>query len=85
MFCISRSRAGCKKTASKNIISSGSYYFFKNLAHNTITIRAQLLYVRKLQIAVSQNDSRNIFFEKTMHDKGLKLGSNVQQNDRRDF
>ena len=40
MFCISRSRAGCKKIASIDIIPSGSYEFF-NLAHNTITIRVQ--------------------------------------------
>ena len=29
MFCIAKSRAGCKKKRIKNIISSGSYDFFK--------------------------------------------------------
>ena len=51
-----------QKTASKNIISSRSYEVF--------TI--ELLYTRKLQIAVSKND-----FEKTMHGRGPKLGSYV--------
>ena len=50
---ISWSRAGCKKNASQNIVSSGSYDFFKS--------GSQLLYASKLQIAVSQNDVRNIF------------------------
>ena len=36
----------------------------------------QLIYACKLQIAVSQNDFRDIF-EKTMHDRGPKLCSYV--------
>ena len=57
------------KTASKNIISSGSYDFL-NLAPNTITIHAQTS-----NRGIS-NDFR-IFFEKTMHGRGPNLGSYV--------
>ena len=58
-----------QKTASKNIIPSGIEVMnFLNLAHNTITKRANF--------AISQNNFRDIF-EKTMHGRGLKLCSYV--------
>ena len=44
------------KTASKNIIPSGSYEFFKS--------GSQLLYACKLQITISQNNFRNFFLRK---------------------
>ena len=53
-----------QKTASKNIISSGSCEFL----NQAITI------VCKLLIAISQNDFRDIF-EKTIQAISLKLGS----------
>ena len=59
-----------QKTASKNIVFSRSYDFFK------IWLTIQLLYAYKLQIAVSKNDFRNIF-EKTMHGRGPMLCSYV--------
>ena len=58
-----------QKTASKNIILSGSYDFL-NLAHNTITIRVQ---------TSNRDISKTLgtFFEKTIQARGLKLGSYV--------
>ena len=40
MFCISRSRAGCKKPHQKILLLAEVMIFF-NLAHNTVTISAQ--------------------------------------------
>ena len=65
-FCISRSRAGCKN-ASKNIISSWSYEFFKS--------GSQYKYytVQTLNRDISKQLKEH-FFEKTLQARGLKLG-----------
>ena len=70
MFRISRSRAGCKKTVSKNIIPSGSYEFFKSGSQYNyyINMRANFK-LRYLKTTLGR------FFEKTMHGRGPKLGS----------
>ena len=54
-----------QKTASKNIIPSGSYEFL-NLAHNAITIRVQ---TSNCDISKQLKEH----FEKTIQARGLKL------------
>ena len=56
-----------QKTASKNIIYSGSYKFL-NLAHNTITIHAQTS-----NRGISKR-TLGTFKKKTMHGRGPELG-----------
>ena len=69
MFCILRSRAGCKKPHQK-ILFLVEVMIFLNLAHNTITIRVQ---------TSNRDISKTLgtFFEKTIQARALKLGSYV--------
>ena len=73
MFCISSSRAGCTKNASKNIIPSESYEFFKSGS-------IQLLYILHTRANFKSRYLKTIlgtFLEKTIQARGLKLGSYV--------
>ena len=66
MFCISRSRAGCKKNALKNIMiffKSGSQYNY--------------YYMRANYKSRYLKTTLGTFFEKTIQARGLKLGSYV--------
>ena len=55
-----------QKSASKNIIPSGSYGFLN------IRVAIQLLYVRELQIAIAQNHLGTIYLD-TIHARDLKF------------
>ena len=66
-----------QKTASENIVSSGSYEFFLNLAHNT---NIQILYSNDTRANSNRsisNTTLGTFFEKTMHGRDPKIGSYV--------
>ena len=56
-----------QKSASKNIIPSGSYDFLN------IRVAIQLLYARELQIAIAQNHLGTIYLD-TIHARDLKFG-----------